>query len=60
MLFRSLLEYTGIEPGRIFFSWISSSEANRFALLASEITSKIKELGPNNNYIKQSPIKAAC
>ena len=40
----------GLSPAGSFFSWVSSSEANRFARLASEITSKVKELGSNKHF----------
>jgi F420-non-reducing hydrogenase iron-sulfur subunit len=46
------LEHIGIEPDRLQFSWISSSEGSKFAETATEITGKVKEIGPAGKLIK--------
>lgn len=45
-LLNNLLEYTGLEPGRIHFSWISSAESTKFAATAQKVTDAILALGP--------------
>ena len=42
-----LLETVGVEPGRFRLEWISASEGDRFANLATEFTNQLKALGPN-------------
>ena len=45
-LLKSFLEYIGIEPGRVQFSWVSAAEGGRFVDLIEKVTSDIKKLGP--------------
>ena len=49
---KSLLEYTGIEPGRLHFSWVSSAEASKFVEMANEVVEAVKEAGPARHLIK--------
>jgi F420-non-reducing hydrogenase iron-sulfur subunit len=46
------MEHMGIEPGRIQFSWVSSAESTKFVDVVNEVTAKVKELGPNQHFIK--------
>ncbi len=48
-----LLEYVGIEKGRVQFSWVSAAEAGRFAEVITEITEDIKKLGPATRIVKK-------
>lgn len=50
-MLKSLLEYMGIDEGRVNFSWISASEGGRFAEVITEVTEKVKELGPNRGLV---------
>lgn len=52
-LLNSFLEYNGIEPGRVHFSWISSAEATKFADVARGVISSVKALGPAKHMIKR-------
>ena len=52
-LFKNMLEYTGLEPGRIHFSWISSAEGVKFAEVANNVIQEIGKLGPAKYLIKQ-------
>ncbi len=42
----------GVEPNRLHFSWISSSEAPKFAQVANEVVESVKALGPNKKFVK--------
>lgn len=42
-----LLEYVGIDPRRVQFSWVSAAEGDKFAQVVREVVADIKELGPN-------------
>jgi len=45
-LLKSFLEYIGIEPGRVQFSWVSAAEGGRFVDIIKKVTSEVKKLGP--------------
>jgi coenzyme F420-reducing hydrogenase delta subunit len=46
------LEYVGIEPGRLQFSWISSAEAEKFQQTAIKVSEEVSALGPAKHLIK--------
>jgi coenzyme F420-reducing hydrogenase delta subunit len=54
-----LLEYAGIDPRRVQFSWVSASEGDKFAKVVSEVVADVKALGPNElfrpNALNQPP-----
>jgi len=47
-----LLEFIGIEPERIQFSWISAGEGERFADIITKITNEVKAIGPAKRLVK--------
>jgi F420-non-reducing hydrogenase iron-sulfur subunit len=51
-VFANLMEYVGIEPGRLHFSWISSAEAEKFQRTANKFIENVRALGPLNHMIK--------
>lgn len=53
-LFKNFIEYMGIEPDRLHFSWISSAESTKFASTVKEVTSAVKALGPRKYGIKET------
>ncbi|MBW2138843.1 MAG: hydrogenase iron-sulfur subunit [Deltaproteobacteria bacterium] len=52
-LLKNFLEYIGIEPGRLHFSWISSAEATKFVEVAKGVTQAVREVGPAKYLIKR-------
>jgi F420-non-reducing hydrogenase iron-sulfur subunit len=42
-----MLEDFGLEPERFRIEWIASSEAQKFALVMTEMTQALKALGPS-------------
>ena len=52
-LMKNLLEYVGIEPNRVHFSWVSAAEGVRFAELLHKVIDSVRELGPATKMIKQ-------
>jgi NADH-quinone oxidoreductase subunit E len=46
-LTKKLIEKSGLNPDRLRLEWVSASEGKRFAQIMSEMSEKIKELGPN-------------
>lgn len=55
-MLKNLLEYTGLNPGRLHFSWISSAESTKFATVARQVIEDIAALGPNNQWVKRAPM----
>lgn len=51
-LVKNLIEFAGIEEGRVQFSWVSASEGIRFAKLIDRVTARIKTLGPSERLVK--------
>ncbi len=41
---RKLLEFVGVHPDRMYFTWISAAEGKRFAHVCDEFTQKLKKL----------------
>lgn len=50
IVFRNLLNFTGIDTERIQFSWVSAAEGFKWADVVNKTVLKIKELGPYQNY----------
>jgi coenzyme F420-reducing hydrogenase delta subunit len=46
MVFKDMLEYTGFEPGRIHFSWVSAAEGGKFVDVVNKVTESVRALGP--------------
>lgn len=51
-LLKSYLDYLGIEPGRVQFSWVSASEGPRFASLISKVVEDVRVLGPATKMVR--------
>jgi F420-non-reducing hydrogenase iron-sulfur subunit len=49
-----LLEFAGIDSGRVSFSWVSAAEGERFAEVVREVTERVRLLGPNKKLVKDS------
>jgi F420-non-reducing hydrogenase iron-sulfur subunit len=53
-LLKNYLEYLGIEPERVQFSWVSAAEGARFASIIKKVTEQIKRLGPLTYFKKKA------
>jgi len=49
---KRLLEYIGIEEGRVHFSWVSAGEGEKFATVVKEVTDAVRKLGPATRLVK--------
>ena len=47
MMLKKVVEEVGLEPNRFRLSWVSASEGQKYAKVATEFTGKIKEVGKN-------------
>jgi coenzyme F420-reducing hydrogenase delta subunit len=49
---KALMEYIGIEPGRLNFSWVSAAEGEKFSRVVDEVVRKVEALGPIKRLVK--------
>lgn len=56
---KDLVEYVGLEPGRLHFSWISSAEAGKFQETATRVYEAVQQLGPARRLVKDIRKEAA-
>lgn len=49
---KNLLEYFGIEPERVSFSWVSAAEGEKFAKVVKDVVETVKVLGPAKRLVK--------
>lgn len=51
-VFRSLIDFMGIDIRRIHFAWVSAAEGAKWADVVNTTVSAVKELGPYRDYKK--------
>jgi coenzyme F420-reducing hydrogenase delta subunit len=47
------LEYLGVEPGRVSFSWVSAAEGEKFSKVVAEVVEEVTALGPAKRLVKE-------
>jgi coenzyme F420-reducing hydrogenase delta subunit len=52
-LLKELLDFVGVEDGRVQFAWVSAAEGAKFAQVMAEVTEKVRALGPNRRLAKR-------
>jgi coenzyme F420-reducing hydrogenase delta subunit len=45
-IFRSLMDFIGIDLKRLHFAWVSAAEGHKWAKVVSEVTAAVQEAGP--------------
>lgn len=50
IVFKSLLDFIGIDTRRVTFSWVSAAEGAKWAGLVNSFTDEIRTLGPYSEY----------
>ncbi len=53
-VFRELLDFLGVDPERITFSWVSASEGGKWAQVVNDTTRRIREMGPMESWPRAS------
>ncbi|TKJ43280.1 heterodisulfide reductase subunit MvhD [candidate division TA06 bacterium B3_TA06] len=48
-----LLEYVGLEKGRVRFSWVSAAEGGKFAEVVKEVTNGVKAVKDTTQFLKK-------
>jgi coenzyme F420-reducing hydrogenase delta subunit len=49
-IFREILGFMGVDPGRLTFSWVSASEGAKWQQVVNDTTARIKSMGPFEEY----------
>lgn len=49
-----LLDFMGIEKGRVNFTWVSAAEGEAFGRIVTKITNIVKSLGPNKVFPREN------
>ena len=49
-VFSELLDFLGIDAGRVTFSWVSASEGTKWQQVVNDTASRVKALGPFHQY----------
>jgi coenzyme F420-reducing hydrogenase delta subunit len=52
-LLKKFLEYVGIEPERVNFSWVSAAEGEKFSKVVTEVIEGIRTVGPTKRLVKE-------
>ena len=52
-ILNNLLDYLGIEKGRVQFAWVSAAEGKRFAELVQKVTEDVRTLGPATRLVRK-------
>jgi coenzyme F420-reducing hydrogenase delta subunit/ferredoxin len=45
-VFKALMEFVGLDPRRLHFSWVSASEGSKWVNVVKEVTTAVREVGP--------------
>ena len=61
-IFRELMNFVGIDPRRVTFSWVSASEGGKWAEVVNGTTEQVRQLGPFATYprLDRSAGEIAC
>jgi len=51
-LLKSVLEYVGVEPGRVHFSWVSAAEGAKFSQVVTDVVQSVRALGPARTLVR--------
>ena len=54
-LLKRLLDYVGVEEGRVNFAWVSASEGGKFSDVVGEVVASVKALGPAKRLVARTP-----
>ncbi|MCX6024984.1 MAG: hydrogenase iron-sulfur subunit [Chloroflexi bacterium] len=51
-MLKKLLEYTGIDPQRLYVNWVSAAEGEKFATVITEFTDAMRALPPMSEVMR--------
>lgn len=47
-VFKELISFSGIDPRRLQFAWVSASEGAKWADVVDDVTRQLRNIGPSN------------
>ncbi len=56
LVFEKLLDYLGLEKGRLHFSWVSAAEGEKFSDVVKAVVDAVKPLGPAKQFARNENI----
>jgi len=51
---KKILEYMGIDPGRVRMTWVSAAEGKKFADVVKKVTEDVREIGPMQHFKRRN------
>ena len=55
-MLKEMLEFAGIEPERLNFTWCSAAEGRRFADIVRRVVDRVESVGPWNGFVDDGEI----
>jgi len=49
---KDLLEYIGLEPDRVIYSWVSAAEGEKFSQVVTDVVEKVRAIGSSKRLVK--------
>ena len=57
-MLKDLLEFSGVEPERLNFTWCSAAEGRRFAEIVRKVVERVESVGPWQGFLSEPEIEA--
>ncbi len=58
-MLKDMLEFAGVEPERLNFTWCSAAEGRRFADIVSRVVERVESVGPWQGFVDEEEITEA-
>lgn len=58
IMLKELLEFSGVEPERLNFTWCSAAEGRRFAEIVRKVVDRVESVGPWQGFLSEPDIAA--
>lgn len=52
-MLKELLEFSGVEPERLNFTWCSAAEGRRFAKIVKQVVDRVESVGPWRGFLTE-------
>ncbi len=57
-MLKDLLEFSGVEPERLNFTWCSAAEGRRFAEIVRKVVERVESVGPWQGFLSEPDVVA--
>lgn len=58
IMLKEMLQYAGVEPERLNFTWCSAAEGRRFAQVVRKVVDQVRAVGPWTGYLAEELMPA--